>query len=238
MIAGAGGVRMAGAEVLDVVFHGVGGHGSSPQFAKDPVIMAAMAVVQYQMIISRIIDPQETAVLTVGSIQAGTDNNVIPETALLKINLRFFNPRVRDVMIAGIRNIGNGIAKTYGVAEDRMPSMTLKADLPPLVNDDALVARLNAPLKAVLGEKNVLTDLPATTGSEDVQLLLGDHTKVPLAYLFVGVADPAVFAEARKQGKAVPYANHNPNFVVDLAAIPLGTKVATTMVTDLLAKST
>ena len=75
-IVSAGGVLMAGTDQLDVTFYGVGGHGSAPQHSKDPVLMAATAVVQYQSIVSRHIDPQQAAVLTVGSIQAGEDNNV------------------------------------------------------------------------------------------------------------------------------------------------------------------
>jgi metal-dependent amidase/aminoacylase/carboxypeptidase family protein len=195
-----------------------------------------MAVVQYQTIISRVIDPQETAVLTVGSIQAGTDNNVIPESALLKINLRFFNTKVRQQMIDGISAINNGIARTYGMSDDKMPKMTMKGGSGPLVNSQALVTRLNVPLKSLLGEKNVVTEMPAATGSEDVHLLLGEHTKVPLAFIFTGVADPAVFAQARKEGKFAPYSVHNPNYIVDLAAIPVGTKVATAMAMELLSK--
>jgi len=83
MVANVAGTRLAGTDQIDVMFHGVGGHGSTPQFAKDPVLMAAMAVVQYQAIVSRIIDLQQMAVLTVGSIRAGTDNNVIPDSALI-----------------------------------------------------------------------------------------------------------------------------------------------------------
>jgi hippurate hydrolase len=86
-----GGPKMAGTDQLDVLFKGVGGHGSTPQLTRDPVLMAAYAVVQYQAIVSRVIDPQQTGVLTVGSIQAGVDNNVIPQTALVKANLRCAN---------------------------------------------------------------------------------------------------------------------------------------------------
>ena len=83
MVACAGGVRMAGTEQLDVVFHGVGGHGSMPHLTKDPIMMAVAAAMEYQIMLARTIDPQETAVLTIGSIQAGTENDVIPEFALL-----------------------------------------------------------------------------------------------------------------------------------------------------------
>jgi hippurate hydrolase len=81
----------AGTDQLDVLFKGIGGHGSSPHLAKDPVVMAASAVMQYQTIVSRGIDPLNAAVVTVGSIQAGTDNNVIPAEALVKINLRWYD---------------------------------------------------------------------------------------------------------------------------------------------------
>src|SRR5262249_31738869 len=92
----------AGTDLLDVTFHGVGGHGSSPHLAKDPVLMACAAVVQYQFIVSRAIDPLRAAVLTVGSVQAGTDNNVIPDSALVKINLRWYDEQDRALMLAGI----------------------------------------------------------------------------------------------------------------------------------------
>ncbi|MGL4666886.1 MAG: amidohydrolase, partial [Saezia sp.] len=236
MIANASGVRMAGTEQLDVTFHGVGGHGSTPHMTKDPVIMAAMAIMQYQVIISRIVDPQETAVLTVGSVQVGIDNNVIPETALLKLNLRYFNPKVLEQMITAITNINNGIARTYNVAEDKMPTLTMKGGSTPLINNPDLVARLNAPLVALLGEKNVVTDMPPATASEDVHLLLTGHENVPFAFLLVGIVDPEVFAKARAEGKFVPYTAHNPNYIVDLKAIPLGSKIAATAVLELLNK--
>jgi hippurate hydrolase len=94
-VASAPGVRMAGVDQLDISFHGVGGHGSTPQTTIDPVVMAAQAVLAYQTIVSRNLDPQAAAVLTVGSIVAGRDNNVIPELAVLKLNLRWFTPEVR-----------------------------------------------------------------------------------------------------------------------------------------------
>jgi hippurate hydrolase len=120
--------------------------------------------------------------------------------------------------------------------EDQAPTFTMKGGSTPLVNDPALVARLNIPLKNLLGEKNVVSEFPPATGSEDVHLLMGDH-KIPFDFILVGIADPTVFAEARKQGKFLPYSAHNGDFRVDLNAIPLGAKVATISMLDLLAKS-
>ena len=78
------GPRMAGTDQLDVTFHGIGGHGSSPHLAKDPILMAATAIIEYQFIVSRAIDPINAAVLTVGAFQSGEDNNIISSSALLK----------------------------------------------------------------------------------------------------------------------------------------------------------
>jgi hippurate hydrolase len=234
LLANAAGTRMAGFDQIDVVFKGVGGHGSSPQFAKDPIVMTAHAITQYQTIVSRAIDPQETAVITVGSVQAGKDNNVIPGESLVKINLRWFNPAVRETMIKGIRSINAAIARSYGMPENQLPTFTQKGTAPPLVNDKTLVDRLNPQLVNLVGPKALLESLPATTGSEDVQLLVGDNKEIQLDFAFVGVADPALFAKAQAEGKLVPFSNHNANFQVDLNAIPVGAKVASVMAMELL----
>ncbi|MDX8529539.1 amidohydrolase [Mesorhizobium sp. VK25A] len=236
MMMSSAGPKMAGTDQIDILFRGVGGHGSMPQMTKDPVVMASLAVLEYQAIVSRTVTPQETAVLTVGSVQAGADNNVIPATALLKANLRWYNPQVREQMIAGIKAVSNGIARTYGMPEDQLPVITMKGGSTPLVNDKALAERLAATMKGVIGDKNVVTEFPPATGSEDVHLLLGPYQDVPFDYMIVGVADPKVYADAVAKGLQFPYSAHNPNFVVDLKAIPFGTKIATVAMLDLLGK--
>jgi hippurate hydrolase len=226
MLAAVGGERLAGTDQLDIVFHGVGGHGSMPQLAKDPVLMAALAVVEFQSIVSRTIAPHETAVLTVGAVQAGSAYNVIPDQALLKVNLRWFNPYVREQLIGGIRAISAGIAASYGMPDDRLPTITMAGGSTPLVNDASLTDRVASALGDVFGADNVVTQLPALTGSEDCHLLKGPYDDVPLAYLMVGVADPQVYADGAAAGKLFPYTPHSPDYVVDLAAIGFGAKVA------------
>ncbi|MGH8917350.1 MAG: amidohydrolase, partial [Actinomycetes bacterium] len=180
MLTASGGALMAGCDQVDILFKGVGGHGSMPHLAKDPVLMAALAVVEFQTIVSRMIAPQETAVLTVGSVQAGSASNVIPDRALLKANIRWFSPHVRDQLLAGIKAISDGIARTYGMPESRLPVITVNGGSTPLVNDDALSRRLAAGLGDVVGAGEVLAQVPPVTGSEDCQLLKGPHTDVPL----------------------------------------------------------
>lgn len=235
MVAAVGGERMAGTDQLEIVFRGIGGHGSLPQLAKDPVLMAAQAVVAFQSIISRSIAPHESAVLTVGSVQAGASYNVIPDRARLLANLRWFNPQVREQLLSGIRAISEGIARGAGMPDELMPVITMGGGSTPLINDAALTARVAATLGGVLGEQNVITDLPAITGSEDCHLLKGPHRDVPLAYLLVGVADPQVYADAAAQGRLFPYSPHSPDYVVDLAAIPSGARIAALAMLELLA---
>jgi len=233
LIASSPGIQTAGSDPIDILFKGVGGHGSSPHLAKDPIVMAAHAVTQYQTIVSRAIDPKEAAVITVGSFQAGEANNVIPGEALLKLSLRWFNPEVRQTMLDGIQSINRSIARAYGMPEDQLPTLTTKGGTTPMVNDEVVIDRINPQLANLVGANRLITDFPGTTGSEDVHLLKGDNQNIQFGFVFVGVAEPALFAQAQAEGKMVPFSNHNSNFQVDLNAIPFGTKVATVMVMEL-----
>ncbi|MBP7917038.1 MAG: amidohydrolase [Arenimonas sp.] len=229
------GVRMAGTDQLDITFNGIGGHGSTPQMTIDPVVMAAQAVLSYQTIVSRNIDPQEPAVLSVGSIVVGRDNNVIPDMAVLKLNLRWFTPAVREKLIARIDEINKGVAVAAGVAPERMPTRLMKGSAGPLTNDTALVARINPSLTALMGEGKVLDQFPAVMGSEDFQEAF-TALDTPYAFLLIGVAPPEMFAKAKAAGQQFPFSNHNPDFFVDLAAIPIGAKVNSVNALSILAK--
>jgi amidohydrolase len=227
------GVRMAGTDQLDIKFTGKGGHGSAPELAIDPVVMAAQAVMGYQTIISRSVDPQTPAVLTVGSIEAGRDNNVIPASATLKVNIRWFKRDVRDQLIRRIDEVSNGVAIAAGAPTK--PERTMKGSAGPLTNDASLVEAVNPALVSLLGKEHVINNMPAVMGSEDFQELM-DAAKTPYVFLLIGIADPVKVAEAQKAGRLFPFSNHNPDFLVDLAAIPLGAKVNTAAALALLAK--
>lgn len=229
------GVRMAGTDQLDVTFTGVGGHGSSPNLAIDPVVMAAQAVLAYQTIVSRTVDPQAPAVLTVGAVEAGRDNNVIPATAELRLNLRWFDRAVRDKMLLRIDEINKGIVLGAGLAEDKVPAREMKGSASPLSNDSRLVGVVNPALAMLLGEGKLIETFPAVMGSEDFQEVFAD-TGTPYTFLLIGIAEPARFAAAKAAGRPFPFANHNNDFVVDLPAVPLGAKINTVAALALLAK--
>jgi amidohydrolase len=235
VISSSPGVRMAGTDQLDITFHGIGGHGSTPQMTIDPVVMAAQAVLAYQTIVSRNLDPQTAAVLSVGSIVVGRDNNVIPDVAVLKLNLRWFTPEVREQMLKRIDEINNGVAIAAGVGNDKLPTRLMKGNAGPVVNDKSLVARINPSLEALMGKGKVIDQFPAVMGSEDFQEAFR-LLNTPYAFMLIGVAPPELFAKAQAAGKPFPYANHNPDFFVDLAAIPIGAKVNAVAVLSIVAK--
>ena len=158
--------------------------------------MAASAVTQYQSIISRTIDPQQAAVLTVGSIQAGTSNNVIPDKALLKLNLRWFSEPIREQLISGIKRINRSIAIANGLPEEKMPTIKMKGYSTPLFNDPQLMARLSSSFSGSFNKEGIINNAPAAMASEDAHILLGDYTDVPLAYIMIGVASPKAFIDA------------------------------------------
>lgn len=229
------GVRMAGTDQVDVTFTGVGGHGSTPNLTIDPVVMAAQAVMAYQTVISRSVDPQAPSVLTVGAVVAGRDNNVIPASAELRLNLRWFDRNVRDQMLKRIDEINKGITVGAGLPDDKVPVREMKGSAGPLDNDPKLVAAINPALTTLLGADKLLTDFPSVMGSEDFQEAFAD-TNTPYTFLLIGIAEPARFAAAKKAGRPFPFANHNNDFVIDLPAIPIGTRINTVAALALLGK--
>lgn len=128
-------------------------------------------------------------------------------------------------MMMRIDEINRGIAIAAGVGPDKMPTRAMKGNAGPLVNDPGLVERINPSLEALLGQGKVVDQFPSVMGSEDFQAAFRPLGKVPYAFFLIGVAPPELFSKARAERRPVPYANHNPDFFVDLAAIPIGAKV-------------
>lgn len=229
------GNRMAGTDQMDVLIHGVGGHGSSPHVAKDPVVMGAMAVIAYQTIISRGIDAQEPSVLTVGSFQAGNANNVIPDAVLLKLNLRWYNKAVRDQMISAIKRVTDAVATAANMPADRMPEYTMKGYATPVVNSEEAVKTAVPALKAALGDANVYPGVPPVMGSEDFQMLAEPYQDTQILWIEVGAAKPEVLPNFMNKG-IFPIANHNPKFQVELPAIAAGVKANSALLLEFLKK--
>jgi hippurate hydrolase len=227
-----GGPLLASANALTVTIRGIGGHGSMPQAGKDPIVLAAEFVLVAQTIVSRQIDPQQPAVLTVGTIHGGTKNNIIPDEVTMGLTLRTYSPAVRDKIIADVRRTAQGLAEAYGVPADRMPTVTLGESTPATFNDPALAEHLRACASAVMGKDRVL-EAHAVMGSEDVGLFSLDG-KIPAVMYWLGAADPAKLEESRRIGVPLP-SLHSALFApVYATAIPTGVTAMTAMALDLL----
>jgi hippurate hydrolase len=219
---------------IDVTMRGVGTHGSAPQNGKDPVLMAAEFVVLAQSIVSRQIDPQQPAVLTVGTIHGGAKRNIIPEEVTMGLTLRAYSDKVRDQIIADVRRTAEGIAVGYGVPQDRMPIVTVSQTeiTPATYNDAPLAERLRKVAVATLGADHV-EDAESLMGSEDVGLFSLDH-KIPAVMFFLGAADPDKLAHAKETGVPLP-GPHSPLFApVYGPTITTGVTAMTAMALDLL----
>jgi hippurate hydrolase len=230
------GRRNAGTDQIDVIITGIGGHGSAPHNAKSPVELGALAVVAYQSLVSQSIDPQEPSVLTVGAFQAGSANNVIPETATLKVNIRWFEPAVREKLIAGIKRVTDAIATAADVPSDRMPRYIMKGSAGPVINDEEAVRRAEPALRLALGEQNAVPGLPTAMGSEDFQDLASPHPSTKILHVRIGCG-PADLEEQIKRGNR-PAPGHNSKFKVELPAIAAGTKADAMVLLEFLRKTT
>ena len=199
-----GGPLLASSTSIDVTMRGVGAHGSTPQISKDPVLMAAEFIVLAQSIVARQVDPQQPAVLTVGTIHGGTKRNIIPDEVTMGLTLRTYSDKVRDQIIAAVKRTADGIAVGYGVAADRMPVVTASATemTPVTYNDPALAERLRGMATAALGADHVEV-AASVMGSEDVGLFTLDG-KIPGVMVRLGAVDPEKLAKSKETGAPLP----------------------------------
>ena len=194
------GPALAGSTAVDVVVKGRGGHGAMPHKAIDPIVLAAALVMDLQTIVSREVPPTKPAVVTVGSIQGGTKHNIIPDQVRLQLTLRAFDDATRDLLIAGIRRRGEGLARAHGAPD---PEVSVTEGTPPTVNDPALVERLRPALADALGGDGRLEEVDRTMGAEDFGLYaLGG--KIPSAMFWLGAVSPEAMAKSRAEGSPLP----------------------------------
>jgi hippurate hydrolase len=198
------GATTSTADSLEMTFTGRGGHGSKPESTIDPVMMAGRFVVDVQSVISREKDPFAFGVVTVGSIQAGSAGNIIPDKALLRGTIRSFDEDVRVKLLAGVRRTADGVAAIAGAPK---PEVKITEVGKSVVNDASLTARTAAVFKAAFGDK--AQERKPITASEDYSdfIIAG----VPSVYFFIGMDDPKKIAEAEAKGVPMP-SNHSPYF--------------------------
>ena len=208
-IGGRAGSITSAADSLQIRLFGRGAHGSMPQASIDPVVMAAATVMRLQTIVSRELAAAEAAVVTIGALQAGTKENVIPDDAVIKLNVRTFDAGVRKRVLAAIERIANAEAAASGAP--RLPEITMLDHYPLGVNDADASARVADAFRQHFSADRV-RQVEAASASEDFGLF-GTEWDVPSMFWFVGGTDPDVYAKAKAAGEInkIP-TNHSPYF--------------------------
>ncbi|MHC1562536.1 amidohydrolase [Actinomycetospora sp. C-140] len=224
------GPSFAAADSMRITVYGRGGHGSMPHVTVDPVVLAAAIVMRLQTLVAREIEPGEPAVVTVGSIEAGTKSNIIPDRAVLELNIRTYDAQVRENLLAAIHRVV--AAECAASNSPREPEFELYDRFPLTTNDAAVTARVAAAFRDAFGDR--AQPAPRATASEDFSDI-PNGLDVPYTYWVFGGVDPQRFSDAEKAGRIaqdIP-ANHSPDFApVIQPTLDTGTQ---TMVTAALA---
>lgn len=199
---------MAAAEKWDCTIRGQGGHGAMPQHTVDPVATAAQVVTALHTVVSRNVDPLDTAVVSVGSIHGGDAFNVIPSQVEMSGTIRTFEPATREVVLQRVREVIQGVSTACGASAE----LKIKALTPAVINDAQVAEVVQRAAEAIVAAGS-LTSGERTTGSEDAAFFMQE---VPGCYFFLGAAN-------EEQGLTFPH--HNSRFDFDEQALVLGVAI-------------
>lgn len=199
-----GGFALANVDSCDITVRGVGGHGAQPQSTVDPIVQAAQLVLALQTIVSREILPTEPAVVTVGSIHAGSKHNIISDECKLQLTIRSYSSDVRQQILDAIKRKAKGIAMAAGAPE---PEITISEGTDAVFNNEDLVERLVPVFRDVLGESNVVR-VPQTMGAEDFGMFARDG--VPIMMFRLGS-----ISQERLEKLPRPLSLHSPLYYPD-----------------------
>ncbi|MFC1553464.1 M20 family metallopeptidase [candidate division KSB1 bacterium] len=210
------GAALAAVDHFNITVKGKQGHGASPHHTIDPIVMGAQAVMAFQTIRSRILNPLQPSVVTVGIFRGGERFNIISESAYMEGTVRTYDEATRDKIEESMNDILEGITQAYGGSFE----MEYDRGTPPTINNEDLADRMLPTAVKVLGEEKVVKRDP-TMGGEDFAYFANE---VPGFFFWLGVLKPGT-----KSGTA-----HNPSFMADDSSIPVGMKVMSNLLLDFL----
>lgn len=199
------GAIMASTDELRITIVGRGGHGAVPQETIDPICASAQFIVGLQSIVSRNIDPLDTAVLSIGKITGGSVMNAIAAEVVLEGTLRAYKPETRELLRRRLRELGAGIDQSFGTRTN----VEVIERYPATVNDPEMTGIASEIAADLFGSENVHSDL-RLMGAEDMSFYL---KRLPGCFLFLGAGNTA---------KGIDRPHHNPGFNIDEDALPLG----------------
>ncbi|MDZ7289904.1 MAG: amidohydrolase [candidate division KSB1 bacterium] len=228
------GYALANVNSVDLTIRGVGGHGAYPHTTKDPIVIAAQTIMALQTIVSREIKPIDPAVVTVGSIHGGTKHNIIPDEVHLQLTVRSYSDATKEQTLRAIERICKGIAIAAGVPEDRMPIMTVLDEFTPSTyNDPALMKKMTASMKAILGADKVITKEPVMGGEDFGEYGRTEH-KIPIAIFWLGTVQPERVEHSLHGGEPLPSLHSSQFAPLPEPTIKTGVTAMTAAVLDLL----
>ncbi len=230
------GYALANVDSVDITIHGKGGHGAYPHQTVDPIVTAAQLVLALQTIVSRRLDPRDPAVVTIGSLHAGSKHNVIANTATLQLTVRSYTDEVRRLLLDSIRQISVDTCKAAGCSTP--PDVQILEDdfTPATYNDPGLSADCVRAFEEILGRPNVI-ERRASMGGEDFARYSRDAKDVKGFMYWLGVVEPAQFAAAAKPGADPLPAIHSSRFKIDVEpTIRTGVKTMSTAVLEIVKK--
>ena len=207
---GSGGV-MAAADIIRIKVQGKGGHGAQPHRCVDALMIAAQIVVALQTVVARNVDPRQTAVVTIGTLQAGTAFNIIADSTEMTGTIRTFDPATREGIIQRVTEVVENTARALGGSA----TIKITSISPATINDNRVTQFMHATAIDVLGAENVTAD-QFTMAAEDMSEFL---SRVPGCFFFLGSANA-------EKGMNAPH--HNPHFDIDEDVLPIGVAVLAT----------
>jgi hippurate hydrolase len=183
------GPALANVDSVDIEVKGVGGHGAYPHTTKDPIVLASRIVTALQTLVSREVDPQEPAVVTVGSFHSGAKHNIISDEAKMLLTVRSYTDETRKILLDGIRRIVRGEAIAAGMPEDRMPVVTIRDGeyTPATFNTEKLTTSTAALFTERFGAQRVLKTRPVMGGEDFSRFHLADKSIESLIFWVGGV---------------------------------------------------
>lgn len=232
------GYALANVDSVDITVKGVGGHGAYPQTTRDPIVLASRIVTTLQTLVSRENDPQDPAVVTVGSFQAGAKHNIISDEAKLQLTVRSYKPEVRKRLLDGIKRVARGEAIAAGMPEDRMPVVTVREEMytPATFNTDAFSKRALALFQQRFGPARATTT-PAVMGGEDFSRFWLADKSIESLIFWVGGTPKAKWDAAGGDTQKLP-SLHSPFWAPDAeAVISTATEALTIAALDVLKKT-
>jgi len=224
------GYTMANVDSVDITLYGRGGHGAYPHTTIDPIVQAARLVMDIQTIVSREVKPIEPAVITVGSIHAGTKHNIISDECQLQLTVRSYDDGVRKLLIDAIKRKAQATAASAGA---KQPTVTVSEGTPSLFNDARLTDRLTPVFKSAIGEEKVVEGEPVMGGEDFSQF---GRAGVPSVLFWLGAVEADRLARYDDLGISPP-SLHSSQFYPDVElTVTTGVKAMAAAALELLKK--